>query len=724
MPLLNGFTTVFKRIRSSRSGFLLCILLGTLGHSIAYAQPSSQQNLLVEQLKEMKTDSLQRVPVLAQLVQLCWLACPSDAIDYGEEALHLLEGKSMPAEETTLATYLPRLYVRSGNTRKAQVLVERGLLAAQRLGDNEKLAAIQFNQATIYSQEAKFILAEKAYQELLTTYLRLDHHNGVGSTYSNLGTIKKIEHDYGAALQYFQKALAAYERGGKAKNISVAYSVVADIYNKMGDYQNALMAISQSIALIEPTTHPSNYVAAQVFLADVYRNRGEPELAKDVYQQALTLARANKVDTVISLILKKLARLALVEQEIQLAQSYYLQAEKALHSVTIERNFELDIVGAMLAVETDSAEQLTRLLAEITRAIEGENKGQSTISYLDPLIALLREHGYWQEAALLLDLYLEEYQRRVTQKREARLAQFDAIYQASEKERKISRLERENNTKSIALLTEKAARHQVIFVSVVVAIVMFVLIYLSSQKRKVLQIQAKLIKNAAEKKKRLFSDISHELRTPLSVLKLQLEGLEHDLVDDPKETYRLLHNKLASINHLITDISSLAQADAGDLEMSFEPVLVQAFFQQWCEEFSPLSKEKGLEFRYQILLGEDDECVMDPERIIQVLNNLLFNSCRYTQAPGRIEFTVSSDNEQLHWCIQDSAPGLQTQQLDQIFERLYRVDPSRNRQTGGSGLGLTICKSFVEAHNGKIKGSHSELGGIRIEVTIPMSEVK
>jgi two-component system sensor histidine kinase BaeS len=113
---------------------------------------------------------------------------------------------------------------------------------------------------------------------------------------------------------------------------------------------------------------------------------------------------------------------------------------------------------------------------------------------------------------------------------------------------------------------------------------------------------------------------------------------------------------------------------------------------------------------------------LDPSRIIQLMDNLLTNSIKYTSKEGTVQLRLRQENNLAVISISDSAPGVPDDALDKLFDHLYRVDSSRNRQSGGSGLGLAICKRIVEGHHGSIKASHCELGGITIDITLPLNQ--
>ena len=112
----------------------------------------------------------------------------------------------------------------------------------------------------------------------------------------------------------------------------------------------------------------------------------------------------------------------------------------------------------------------------------------------------------------------------------------------------------------------------------------------------------------------------------------------------------------------------------------------------------------------------------DPYRIKQVFTNLFENTLRYTDAPGQLHISSKTNTKSIELILQDSAPSVPDASLKHLFDRLYRVDPSRNRETGASGLGLSICKAIVVAHSGSIHAQKSSLGGLAIHLTLPIKQ--
>lgn len=220
-------------------------------------------------------------------------------------------------------------------------------------------------------------------------------------------------------------------------------------------------------------------------------------------------------------------------------------------------------------------------------------------------------------------------------------------------------------------------------------------------------------------RKQWVADISHEMRTPLAVVKAQIEAMQDGIREPSDKNLGVLKEKIDSLNFLINDLYELSLSDLGAL--SYDKAIIDAkpLFAQIADDFQARMASAGHTFSVFSSLTFKDKIFADRERIVQLFYNLLENSIRYTDKPGSISLSVTRNNDKVYAYIDDSSPGVPENNLNDIFDRLYRVEGSRNRKTGGAGLGLSICKNIVDAHKGTIHAQISELGGLKICVTLP-----
>lgn len=193
------------------------------------------------------------------------------------------------------------------------------------------------------------------------------------------------------------------------------------------------------------------------------------------------------------------------------------------------------------------------------------------------------------------------------------------------------------------------------------------------------------------------------------------------MIEPVPQTWAILHTQAGRLRRLIDDLQEVSRAEARQIPLSLQVIAPQQLVQQAIAPLEGQFAEKGLEL--QISLPENLPAVTaDPARTVQILTNLLVNALRYTPAPGKVELAVSHAEDQLAFCITDTGVGLTQEQLTHIFERFYRVDTSRSRAFGGSGIGLTIAQSLVQAMGGDIHGASPGLGqGSSFTFTLPQA---
>jgi len=217
------------------------------------------------------------------------------------------------------------------------------------------------------------------------------------------------------------------------------------------------------------------------------------------------------------------------------------------------------------------------------------------------------------------------------------------------------------------------------------------------------------------------ADISHELRTPLTILRGKIEALQDGVYQPTEETFRALHQEAIHLNLLVDDLYQLSLSVLG--AMSYQRIEVQPCWalEQAVISLEPEFREKQLTLETSVDLSEEASLFADNERLKQLFTNLLTNCLRYTDAGGRVRISVSQQGEEfVCFDIEDSAPSVTEEHLIKLFDRLYRVDSSRSRESGGAGLGLSICYNIVKGHNGTIEAGESSLGGLLIRVCLPL----
>ena len=216
----------------------------------------------------------------------------------------------------------------------------------------------------------------------------------------------------------------------------------------------------------------------------------------------------------------------------------------------------------------------------------------------------------------------------------------------------------------------------------------------------------------------LMADVSHELRTPLTVLEGNLRAaLDHVYALDEAEIANL-YGQTRHLIRLVSDLRELALAENHQLPLERQPTDLNALVAETLQAIEPLAVEKDVRLANQT--APLPELTVDPIRIRQVLFNLLSNALRHTPAGGEISVSGTREGGEVRLAVRDTGEGLEPDQLAAVFDRFYRTDRSRSRDTGGTGLGLAIVKAIVEAHGGRVEARSAGRGqGSTFTVVLP-----
>ena len=197
------------------------------------------------------------------------------------------------------------------------------------------------------------------------------------------------------------------------------------------------------------------------------------------------------------------------------------------------------------------------------------------------------------------------------------------------------------------------------------------------------------------------ADVSHELRTPLTAIQGSLEGLVDGVLPGTQETYLQIHAEAQRLNRLVNDLQELSRVESHAFELERHTVDVAGLMRTVLKRMSPVAAAHGLELKSQPLpvlpplQGDED-------RLLQVVSNIVANALNYTPEGGTVTLSARRVADEVQLAVRDTGVGIAAEHLPRIFDRFYRIDKSRSRQAGGSGIGLTVARALVEAHGGRI----------------------
>ena len=221
-------------------------------------------------------------------------------------------------------------------------------------------------------------------------------------------------------------------------------------------------------------------------------------------------------------------------------------------------------------------------------------------------------------------------------------------------------------------------------------------------------------------RRQMTADIAHELRTPISIILGHADAVHDRVLSPTEETFDIIRDEACRLERLVEDLRTLSRADAGELTLTRRPISPNTLFEEAAAAYHPLALERGINM-CSVIASDLPDVYVDPDRMAQVLGNLLSNALRYTTRGGNVTLTASLLEHDVEIRIQDTGPGIGTEDIQHVFDRFYRGDSSRQRDSGGSGLGLAIAKSIVENHGGRIWAESSDDSGTTFCIKLPIS---
>ncbi len=221
-------------------------------------------------------------------------------------------------------------------------------------------------------------------------------------------------------------------------------------------------------------------------------------------------------------------------------------------------------------------------------------------------------------------------------------------------------------------------------------------------------------------RRQLIGDVTHELRTPLTAVKGYLEGVMDGVLPASPETFQQIHAEIDRLQRLVNDLQELSRVESGAVQLELALTSPAGLIEKIQNNFSNQFSEKDIQLLADVEPGIPN-ILVDSDRIIQVLTNLVGNALQYSSNGGTVTLAVHQEKSETVFSVKDTGIGISAEQLPYIFNRFFRTDKSRNRASGGSGIGLTIAKALIQAHHGRIWAeSKGEGRGSTFSFSIPL----
>jgi signal transduction histidine kinase len=226
-----------------------------------------------------------------------------------------------------------------------------------------------------------------------------------------------------------------------------------------------------------------------------------------------------------------------------------------------------------------------------------------------------------------------------------------------------------------------------------------------------------------QSRRQMTADIAHDLRTPLTVISGYIESMRDGVLKPTPQRYSLIYAEIERLQRLVEDLRMLSLADAGELSLNLQQVPSKNLLNRAAALFQPLAEQKNVTILVDAN-GNSPDILVDEERMMQVLGNLLTNALRYTPSGGMITLSGNTKEDKVDITVQDTGMGIAPEDLPWVFERFHRVEKSRHAENGESGLGLAIVKALIESQGGSAWAESIPRAGTTIHLILPHPKAK
>jgi signal transduction histidine kinase len=223
------------------------------------------------------------------------------------------------------------------------------------------------------------------------------------------------------------------------------------------------------------------------------------------------------------------------------------------------------------------------------------------------------------------------------------------------------------------------------------------------------------LKRNEQLRRTMVADVAHELRTPIAILQGETEALMDGIREPTNETLASLHEETLRLGRMVEDLQTMAAADAAGLTLERHPVDLAEIAASTAESLSGVFQDAGIDLELAI---SPAVVSADPDRMRQVVTNLLTNAAKFTPAEGRVVLVVRSAERSAYLEVADTGAGIPPEEEEQVFERFFRG--GAGRAAGGTGIGLAVVKELVQSHDGEIQLQNRPEGGARFVVRLPL----
>ena len=644
---------------------------------------------LEKQLNEPTVTGIEKVRLLTRLSELTQDSEPTKAVRAGKEALELLRQLDDPSLEARVLLALTWAAQNIGEYETALKYGNKTEKLALEIGDKKSAAMVYNHISRIYDQLGFLDRSLDYALRALKLFKELGDKKNLSEAYKNIGNVYKNLRNSKLALTYYIKSLGILEELGDKKGVARLLNNIGIIYSDSGQYEKAMENYQKSLSLVKELNWQMGQVVAMNNIATVYSETGKHTLSLEYNLKALGISKG----------LGQKRNTAILLSNIGVNYRQLGQHNKALRYVYNA----LDIAN-----EIKNKDIIRNFYEELSYIYEAMKDYRQAFFYL-------KEYKATDD-----DILSEEARKNISE--------LWTKFETEKKEKKIQRLTQHNRIQQLKLERQELVRNFLLLVSLLI-LVLFVVIYNRYRTKKKAESQ---LKESEQKlramnisKDKLFSIIAHDLASPLNSILLSSGFLEKKYQTlEEEEMKELLHRICENTDRmakLLDNLLKWAVSQLGKLEIEMETLDLSRLTEDTIELMMPSAREKSIHLVSHI--NKNTLVLADKRMVETILRNLVSNAVKYSKSGGEVYIFSETHRNFLEVTVSDSGVGIPSDKLNGLFDLGVHNSTRGTAGERGIGLGLVLCKEFVEKNRGTLRvvsnTNNKTPTGTRVTFTLP-----
>lgn len=730
------------------------LLVTILTASLWLLSPAAQAAQTVTELSQALNDSppADKGQILTKLVRLSRATDPHGTIGFGEKALAHFERYPDNYSKVTVLNNMAWAHKTLGQYGQAEQRAKAALSISLEGEDHHGQYASLNMLGLIYWRTSQYESAIQSYDKGLDAAKFIEDEQAIGTTLNNIAIIYDILGDHQKALDHFLQSLHSKQQSKDMTGAAMVMNNIAEIYLTYGDHSLALQYQLQSLQIREQANDLPGIAEVTGNLGITYFKLNKPEHAVSHYQRALALYQQLNDKLGIAENHNNLGRFYQNAKQYEPAMTHFgqtLQIARQIQNKAMQAKVQINMAGILIGQDrlTDAGSsveqglQLARQLkikalisqglrqkAAVLLALEQPLQAESEIRRSIDLAIELNDKSQIAEGYKLLSkieqkhnkpwLALKAFEKYKTINDEIynsasdqRIALLQVHFKAQQQQAEIALLKADKALAQSRLERQSFERNAYLIALLLAFLVTLMLLFRYHQNK-----VNRTLKHNIQSQQQLIRAIAHEFRAPLARVQLAFDLLVDEVEQDEhnRDLSVRINQGLDELDSLVKEALAFIRNENQSNRLDCTEVLLKPIIEKQFEALSLQYSDKVFVYK----CTQDDICLLaDPQQLARVLINLIGNAARYAEKSVQVSCIKVKNAFEIR--VEDDGPGIEAQHRERVFEPFVRLDPSRNRSSGGIGLGLSLVKSIATGHGASVKILDSQLGGTQVLLCWP-----